>query len=154
MRAKRRNHQNSQQEIPETAPSPIPPQSQNRSPLSSLNTAIPPSSRSQQVSSCLGKLKRKEGTEENKRKSPCNLKELIMSYFSRACMAASVAVVRDHKDCGALRSAKSRLLPAGLVPAAAYGANRVLGGETREQNRVQADDSVRQAMYISCWGPS
>ena len=79
-----------------------------------------------------------------------------MSYFSRACMAASVAVVRDHTDCGAksLWSAKSRLLPAGAVPAAAFGLNRVLGGETRDQNRAQADDSVRQAMFISCWGPS
>lgn len=63
-------------------------------------------------------------------------------------MAASVAVVRDHGDHGAksLRSAKS-LIPAGLVPATALGVNR-------DVNRVQAEDSVRQAMYISCWGPS
>ena len=80
----------------------------------------------------------------------------IMSYFSKACIAASVAVVRDHTDCGAksLQSAKSRLLPAGVVPAAAFVVSRVLGGEARDRDRVQTDDSVRQAMFISCWGPS
>ncbi|KAE9457751.1 hypothetical protein C3L33_10347, partial [Rhododendron williamsianum] len=78
-------------------------------------------------------------------------------------MAATVAVVNGHADQGcklksAIRSfhhSKQRISssaagsPADLRPLSC--ANGFVRGEER---RNQADDSLRQVMYLSCWGPS
>ncbi|KAG5545435.1 hypothetical protein RHGRI_017801 [Rhododendron griersonianum] len=91
-----------------------------------------------------------------------------MSQLSRVWMAATVAVVNGHADQGcklksAIRSfhhSKQRISssaagsPADLRPlSCANGSD--LGGFVRgEERRNQADDSLRQVMYLSCWGPS
>lgn len=79
-------------------------------------------------------------------------------------MATSVAVVGGgHAEYGAKWSAgidsmkleKERLVAAGVIPAAWFVADRSRGsGGLREEGRAQAEDSVRKAMYLSCWGPS
>ncbi|THU47036.1 uncharacterized protein LOC103997695 [Musa acuminata AAA Group] len=83
-----------------------------------------------------------------------------MSYLNRVWMAATVAVVQGHTDHGINSSQLRSLHRAGdrLASAAAaatgVGIGRALGGAGAEERRKQADDSLRQVMYLSCWGPS
>ena len=84
--------------------------------------------------------------------------------MSRVWMAASVAVVgSSHADHGAkwkagvssLRLGKEHLAAAGVIPASYFTAYRSLScGGRREEAKAQAEDSVKKAMYLSCWGPS
>ncbi|WOK91906.1 hypothetical protein Cni_G00597 [Canna indica] len=86
-----------------------------------------------------------------------------MSQLSRVWMAASVAVVQGHTAEGSVKSSALRSLhraagrlasasPAAV--AAGLGIGRAMGGAGGEDRRKQADDSLRKAMYISCWAPS
>ncbi|GFZ05601.1 hypothetical protein Acr_17g0011730 [Actinidia rufa] len=95
-----------------------------------------------------------------------------MSYLNRIWMAASVAVVNGHTDQGcklksglnSLRHGTKRFSSssAGGDPSDLRPLSRVLGSDLGgfvgssggEERRSQADDSLRQVMYLSCWGPS
>ncbi|KAK8942582.1 hypothetical protein KSP39_PZI009303 [Platanthera zijinensis] len=87
-----------------------------------------------------------------------------MGYMSRVWMATSVAVVGiGHADQGAkwtaglasMRLGKEGLAVAGVIPAALFASEQSRSGDfRREEGRGHAEDSVRKAMYLSCWGPS
>lgn len=93
-----------------------------------------------------------------------------MSYFSRAWVAASVAVVNSHSDQGIkLKSGfkgihlnKKRFSAASGEGADLRPLAGVLGSDVEgayvsrngEERRRQSDESLRQVMYLSCWGPS
>lgn len=78
--------------------------------------------------------------------------------MSRVWAAATVAAVRAQRErapsaaaAGAGAGARDRL--AGLAPqAAALAAARAAADDGRRQ--AGADESLRKAMYLSCWGPS
>ncbi|KVH95926.1 Protein of unknown function wound-induced [Cynara cardunculus var. scolymus] len=84
-----------------------------------------------------------------------------MSYMSRVFMTAGVAVANGHTDQGhklksgiksfqqGKKAFTSSADPAELGPISAVGG--LLRGEER---RKQSDDSIRQVMYMNCWGPS
>jgi Wound-induced protein len=68
-------------------------------------------------------------------------------------MAASMVANREKSSlAGSAQRNKDRLGLTGLmVQAASLGlARAVNGGESRRQT----DESVRQAMYLTCWNPS
>lgn len=79
-------------------------------------------------------------------------------------MATSVAVVGgSHAEHGtkwstgidSMKLGKERLVAAGVLPATWFAADRSRGSCClRDDGRAQAEDSVRKAMYLSCWGPS
>ncbi|GJY29528.1 serine/threonine-protein kinase [Tanacetum coccineum] len=87
-----------------------------------------------------------------------------MSSLTRVWMAAGVAVVNGHTDQGCKlkslvksirQSKKAFTLSNGadssyLRPFSSFNESRVTGGD----KKTQADDSLRQVMYLSCWGPS
>ncbi|PKA45693.1 hypothetical protein AXF42_Ash011034 [Apostasia shenzhenica] len=82
--------------------------------------------------------------------------------MSKFWTAASAALAGGgHTDQGAkwyagvtsARLGKERLSAAGMVPAAGLASGRSRGGGNGCEV-AQAEDSFRQAMYISCWGPS
>ncbi|KAJ1291423.1 hypothetical protein BS78_02G314200 [Paspalum vaginatum] len=75
-----------------------------------------------------------------------------MAPMSRVWAAATVAAVRAQRErASSAAGARDRL--AGLAPqAAALAAARAAADDGRRQ--AGADDSLRKAMYISCWGPS
>ncbi|KAL0911256.1 hypothetical protein M5K25_019383 [Dendrobium thyrsiflorum] len=87
-----------------------------------------------------------------------------MGSLSRMMMATSVAVLGGgHVEHGAkwrawidsIKLGKKQLAAAGVIPAAWFAADRSRGdGGLREEGRAQAEDSLRKAMYLSCWGPS
>ena len=66
-------------------------------------------------------------------------------------MAASVAVVQGRAEFQYVRAGKNRISPSGSVPAASLP---TVMGKSREESQRDADESVRTAMYLSCWGPS
>jgi len=77
--------------------------------------------------------------------------------MSRVWAAATVAAVRAQRErapsaaAGAGAGARDRLV--GLAPqAAALAAARAAADDGRRQ--AGADESLRKAMYLSCWGPS
>ncbi|KAK9089500.1 hypothetical protein Scep_028582 [Stephania cephalantha] len=78
-------------------------------------------------------------------------------------MAASVAVVQNHTDqgvkwnAGVMRSSKRWFSGESLRPVAGVldmdlGFSPARSGG--EEKRKQTDDSLRKAMYFSCWGQS
>ncbi|KAI8009159.1 hypothetical protein LOK49_LG07G02312 [Camellia lanceoleosa] len=102
-----------------------------------------------------------------------------MSYLNRVWMATSVAVVNGHTDQGCklksglkyLNHGKQRFSSssssssaagsggdaADLRPLASMVGSDLggfMGTSNGEERRKQADDSLRQVMYLSCWGPS
>lgn len=93
-----------------------------------------------------------------------------MSYFNRVWMAASVAVVNGHTDQShrwrsglkSLNHNKKRLLASAsegvdLRPMSSMIGSDIggfMGSENGEERRKQADDSLRQVMYLNCWGQS
>lgn len=76
-----------------------------------------------------------------------------MSYLNKVWMAASVVANREKGLlAGSVQRNKDRLGSAGLMAqAASLGLARSVTGD---ESRRQADDSVRQAMYLTCWNPS
>ena len=75
--------------------------------------------------------------------------------MSRVWAAATVAAVRAQRERApsAAAGARARDRLAGLAPqAAALAAAWAAGADGRRQ--AGADESLRKAMYLSCWGPS
>ena len=76
-----------------------------------------------------------------------------MGQLSRVWVAATVAAVRVQRERAPAAGAGARDRLAGLAPqAAALGAARAAADDGRRQ--AGADESLRKAMYLSCWGPS
>ncbi|CAH9089234.1 unnamed protein product [Cuscuta europaea] len=82
-----------------------------------------------------------------------------MSYLNRVWVAASVTLANNHSDQGhklksGLRSLHHSKKKFSASPAADMrpisGAD--LGGFAGEKRIVQVDDSLRQVMYMNCWG--
>ncbi|PWA78645.1 hypothetical protein CTI12_AA212250 [Artemisia annua] len=88
-----------------------------------------------------------------------------MSFISRVFMTAGVAVANGHTDQGhklksgiksiqhgkkAFTCSSSGNDPADLRPLSGVHGSDVSG----EQRRNQSDESIRQVMYMNCWGPS
>ncbi|GFQ08438.1 hypothetical protein PHJA_002987800 [Phtheirospermum japonicum] len=91
-----------------------------------------------------------------------------MSCMNRIYMAASVAVVNTHADQGqklnsalkSLNHARKQFFSGGPGPDAvsfrpfSSVLNSSLGGFIGggDEQRKQADESIRQVMYFNCWG--
>ena len=102
-----------------------------------------------------------------------------MSYLNRMWMAASVAVVQGHTDQGTkmnssfktLHHTKKRFSSSSTSSSSGTGGldfsdlrplSGVLGSDVDgfigsgngDEKRRQSEDSLRQVMYMSCWGQS
>ncbi|KAG6419515.1 hypothetical protein SASPL_121737 [Salvia splendens] len=87
-----------------------------------------------------------------------------MSYMNRMWMAASVSFVNGHSDKGQkLKSGlaslnhggKKRFFSAPDIRPFSGALNTDMEGlSAAADRRGQADDSLRQVMYLNCWGQS
>ena len=79
--------------------------------------------------------------------------EMAAALMSRVWAAATVAAVRAQRERVPAARARDRL--AGLAPqAAALAWARAAAGAAGDGRRqAGADESLRKAMYLSCWGP-
>ncbi|KAL1560712.1 hypothetical protein AAHA92_10894 [Salvia divinorum] len=86
-----------------------------------------------------------------------------MSYMNRVWMAASVAVVNGHSEQGqklksgltSLNHGKQRFFSAAdLRPFSGALNTDMEGFSAAGERRGKADDSLRQVMYLNCWGQS
>ncbi|KAJ0914465.1 hypothetical protein HanPSC8_Chr06g0238891 [Helianthus annuus] len=85
-----------------------------------------------------------------------------MSYLSRVFMTAGVAVANGHTDQGhklksgikSIQQGKKAFTSSvsGADPADFRPLSGIRGGG--EERRDQSDDTLRQVMYLNCWGPS
>ncbi|KAH6785564.1 Wound-responsive family protein [Perilla frutescens var. hirtella] len=91
-----------------------------------------------------------------------------MSYMNRVWMAASVAVVNGHADQGqklksglkSINHGKKRFFTAGGDAADLRPLSGALNTDIEgcaasgggNERRRQGDDSLRQVMYLNCWG--
>lgn len=93
-----------------------------------------------------------------------------MSYMSRLWMATSVAVVNSHSDQGgqklksglkSINHLKKRFFSGGsggrvpdatdVRPLSAVMSSEIGGAPGGDQRR-QSEESLRQVMYLNCWG--
>ncbi|CAI9102507.1 OLC1v1000788C1 [Oldenlandia corymbosa var. corymbosa] len=90
-----------------------------------------------------------------------------MSYFRRAWLAGSVAVLNSHSDQGlnklkfpaqrGLQNNKKRFFAgilAGMLGSDVEGGCYVRRSGDDQRNTKRTDESLRQVMYLNCWGPS
>ncbi|KAJ7981394.1 Wound-responsive family protein [Quillaja saponaria] len=90
-----------------------------------------------------------------------------MSYFNQAWVAASVAVVNGRTDqrqrwksgLNSLKQNRRKLFSTGESPdlrpiSSMTGSDLtgILGNCDGDDRRRQDDDSLRQVMYLNCWG--
>ncbi|MFS8031160.1 hypothetical protein Hanom_Chr17g01542461 [Helianthus anomalus] len=92
-----------------------------------------------------------------------------MSYMNRVFSTYGVAIANSHTDQGhklkagikslqqgkkAFTSSVSGNNPADIRPISGVLGSDAGGMVAGDERKTQADDSFRQVMYISCWGPS
>ncbi|KAK8580715.1 hypothetical protein V6N13_143777 [Hibiscus sabdariffa] len=82
-----------------------------------------------------------------------------MSYLSRVCMAASVAAVEGHIDCGSKWSSGLQPINAGkgrcFSSVGSSDDDRIyVKDKTKENNRNQSEESLQKVMYLNCWTQS
>nr|GFB66381.1 serine/threonine-protein kinase [Tanacetum cinerariifolium] len=88
-----------------------------------------------------------------------------MSFMSRVFMTTGVAVANGHTDQGHKLKSGIKSIQHGkkAFTSSVTGADAtdlrplsgVLGSDVGgEQRRNQTDDSLRQVMYMNCWGPT
>lgn len=77
-----------------------------------------------------------------------------MMNLNRVWMAASVAVVNGYSDHGEKwkSGASDVKLFSGFLGSDLRGSFTGTTGIVGETKRKQTDDSLRQVMYLSCWG--
>lgn len=78
-----------------------------------------------------------------------------MSYFSKVCMAATVAVVEGQTDqCGkygsSLRTRCDNLRPSFVDGDYKNSSRR----EGRDHKQKQVDETLQKVMYMNCWTQS
>ncbi|KAL8201519.1 hypothetical protein R6Q57_012858 [Mikania cordata] len=88
-----------------------------------------------------------------------------MSYLNRVWITAGVAVFNGHTNQGhklksgikSFQHGKKSLTssdPADLRPFSGVVGSEAGGFVAGEERLKQSDDSLRQVMYLNCWGPS